>query len=202
GASRAGNSATVASPGPAPKTIIAPSSGWLAIRPRWIVHRCYSGPWRPRRGRHPLRSRSPARAFRDVAPGPGGCGGARVRRPLPVLRWRHQEAFRRLVDHRHLPFAKRFIAMLHASGAASTLQRRGIPHTRPSCGCASVPPDPFSTFSELLAVPLSRNGFMMGPEFARGYQRSMGKRANENPPRAWAAAPGAAVRPETTSGGT
>jgi hypothetical protein len=43
---------------------------------------------------------------------------------------------------------------------------------------------------------------MMGPEFARGYQRSMGKRANENPPRAWAAAPGAAVRPETTSGGT
>jgi hypothetical protein len=32
--------------------------------------------------------------------------------------------------------------MLHASGAASTLQRRGIPHTRPSCGCASVPPDP------------------------------------------------------------
>ena len=22
---------------------------------------------------------------------------------------------------------------------------------------------------------------MMGPEFARGYQRSMGKRANENP---------------------
>jgi hypothetical protein len=117
GASRAGNSATVASPGPAPKTIIAPSSGWLAIRPRWIVHRCYSGPWRPRRGRHPLRSRSPARAFRDVAPGPGGCGGARVRRPLPVLRRRHQEAFRRLVDHRHLPFAKRFIAMLHASGA-------------------------------------------------------------------------------------
>jgi hypothetical protein len=52
GASRAGNSATVASPGPAPKTIIALSSGWLAIRPRWIVHRCYSGPWRPRRGRH------------------------------------------------------------------------------------------------------------------------------------------------------
>jgi hypothetical protein len=51
GASRAGNSATVASPGPAPKTIIALSSGWLAIRPRWIVHRCYSGPWRPRRGR-------------------------------------------------------------------------------------------------------------------------------------------------------
>src|SRR5260370_26894505 len=34
------------------------------------------------------------------------------------------------------------IAMLHASGAASTLQRRGIPHTRHSCGCASVPPDP------------------------------------------------------------
>jgi hypothetical protein len=34
GASRAGNSATVASPGPAPKTIIALSSGWLAIRPR------------------------------------------------------------------------------------------------------------------------------------------------------------------------
>jgi len=32
--------------------------------------------------------------------------------------------------------------MLHASGAASTLQRRGIPHTRHSCGCASVPPDP------------------------------------------------------------
>jgi hypothetical protein len=52
GASRAGNSATVASPGPAPKTIIALSSGRLAIRPRWIVHRCYSGPWRPRRGRH------------------------------------------------------------------------------------------------------------------------------------------------------
>ena len=71
GASRAGNSATVASPGPAPKTIVALSSGWLAIRPRWIVHRYYSGPWRPRRGRHPLRSRSPARAFRDVAPGPG-----------------------------------------------------------------------------------------------------------------------------------
>jgi len=22
-------------------------AGWLAIRPRWIVHRCYSGPWRP-----------------------------------------------------------------------------------------------------------------------------------------------------------
>jgi hypothetical protein len=65
GASRAGNSATVASPGPAPKTIIALSSGWLAIRPRWIVHRCYSGPWRPRRGRH--HRRSPARAFRDVA---------------------------------------------------------------------------------------------------------------------------------------
>jgi hypothetical protein len=34
GASRAGNSATVVSPGPAPKTIIALSSGWLAIRPR------------------------------------------------------------------------------------------------------------------------------------------------------------------------
>jgi hypothetical protein len=49
GASRAGNSATVASPGPAPKTIVALSSGWLAIWPRWIVHRCYSG---PRRGRH------------------------------------------------------------------------------------------------------------------------------------------------------
>ena len=49
---------------------------------------------------------------------------------------------RRLVDHRHLPFVNRFIAMLHASGAASTLQRRGIPHTRHSCGCASVPPDP------------------------------------------------------------
>ena len=31
GASRAGNSATVASPGPAPKAIIALSSGWLAI---------------------------------------------------------------------------------------------------------------------------------------------------------------------------
>jgi hypothetical protein len=27
-------------PGPAPKTIIALSSGWLAIRPRWTVHRC------------------------------------------------------------------------------------------------------------------------------------------------------------------
>ena len=40
GASRVGNSATVASPGPAPKTIIALSCGWLAIRPRWIVHRC------------------------------------------------------------------------------------------------------------------------------------------------------------------
>jgi hypothetical protein len=52
GASRAGNSATVASPGPAPETIIARSSSRLAIRPRWIVHRCYSGPWRPRRGRH------------------------------------------------------------------------------------------------------------------------------------------------------
>jgi hypothetical protein len=52
GASRAGNSATVAAPGPAPKSIIALSSGWLAIRPRWIVHRCYSGPWRPRRGHH------------------------------------------------------------------------------------------------------------------------------------------------------
>jgi hypothetical protein len=34
GASRAGNSATVASPGPAPKTIVALSSGWLAIRLR------------------------------------------------------------------------------------------------------------------------------------------------------------------------
>jgi hypothetical protein len=63
-------------------------------------------------------------------------------RPFPVLRWCHQEAPRRLVDHRHLPFANRFIAMLHASGAASTLQRRGIPHTRHSCECASVPPDP------------------------------------------------------------
>src|SRR6516225_3411221 len=49
---------------------------------------------------------------------------------------------RRLVDHRHLPFVNRFIAMLHASGAASTLQRGGIPHTRHSCECASVPPDP------------------------------------------------------------
>jgi hypothetical protein len=58
---------------------------------------------------------------------------------LPRL---HQERLRRLVDHRHLPFANRFIAMLHALGAASTLQRRGIPHTRHSCGCASVPPDP------------------------------------------------------------
>jgi hypothetical protein len=68
---------------------------------------------------------------------------------LPVLRRRHQEAFRRLVDHRHLPFAKRFIAMLHASGAASTLQRGGIPHTRHSCGCASVPPDPTPWFAGL-----------------------------------------------------
>jgi hypothetical protein len=59
GASRAGNSATVDSPGPAPKTIIALSSGWLAIRPRWIVHKGYSGPWRPPRGGHPPRSRSP-----------------------------------------------------------------------------------------------------------------------------------------------
>jgi len=64
--------------------------------------------------------------------------------PLPVLPRRHQETFRRLVDHRHLPFANRFIAMLHASGAASTLQRGGIPHTRHSCECASVPPDPKS----------------------------------------------------------
>jgi hypothetical protein len=61
---------------------------------------------------------------------------------LAVLGRCHQEAPRRLVNHRHLPIANRFIAMLHASGAASTLQRRGIPHTRPSCGCASVPPDP------------------------------------------------------------
>jgi len=67
---------------------------------------------------------------------PGGRG------PLAVLGRCHQEAPRRLVNHRHLPFANRFIAMLHASGAASTLQRRGIPHTRHSCGCASVPPDP------------------------------------------------------------
>jgi hypothetical protein len=37
GASRVGNSATVASPGPAPKTIIALSSGRLAIRPRCAV---------------------------------------------------------------------------------------------------------------------------------------------------------------------
>jgi hypothetical protein len=62
--------------------------------------------------------------------------------PLAVLGRCHQEAPRRLVNHRHLPFANRFIAMLHASGAASTLQRRGIPHTRHSCECASVPPDP------------------------------------------------------------
>jgi hypothetical protein len=70
-------------------------------------------------------------AFDAGRPGPiGGVGPC------------HQEAPRRLVNHRHLPIANRFIAMLHASGAASTLQRRGIPHTRPSCGCASVPPDP------------------------------------------------------------
>src|ERR1700758_3884584 len=68
GASRAGNSATVASPGPAPKTIIALSSGWLAIRPRWIVHRCYSGPWRPRRGRHHRDLDRPRDQVRAVAP--------------------------------------------------------------------------------------------------------------------------------------
>jgi hypothetical protein len=38
--------------------------------------------------------------------------------------------------------------MLHASGAASTLQRRGIPHTRHSCECASVPPDPKAHFCD------------------------------------------------------
>jgi hypothetical protein len=49
-----------------------------------------------------------------------------LRGPLAVCRC-HQEAPRRLVNHRHLPFANRFIAMLHASGAASTLDRGGIP---------------------------------------------------------------------------
>ena len=73
---------------------------------------------------------------------PGGRG------PLAVLGRCHQEAPRRLVNHRHLPFANRFIAMLHASGAASTLQRRGIPHTRHSCECASVPPDPKAHFCD------------------------------------------------------
>ena len=88
GASRAGNSATVASPGPAPKTIIALSSGWLAIRPRWIVHKCYSGPWRPRRGRHPRDLDRPRELFvmlRQVR----AVAAARVRRPS--LRRRHQE---------------------------------------------------------------------------------------------------------------
>jgi hypothetical protein len=46
-----------------------------------------------------------------------------IRRPLPVLRWCHQKKIGRLIDHRHLPFANRFVAMLPASGAASTLQR-------------------------------------------------------------------------------
>jgi hypothetical protein len=68
-------------------------------------------------------------------------------RPLQMLPRRHQEGPRRFVDHRHLPFANHFIAMLHASGAASTLQRGGIPHTRHSCECASVPPDPVFPFS-------------------------------------------------------
>ena len=46
--------------------------------------------------------------------------------PLPVLPRRHQETFRRLVDHRHLPFANHFIAMLPASGDAPA--RGDIPH--------------------------------------------------------------------------
>ena len=91
GASRVGNSATVASPGPAPKTIIALSSGWLAIRPRWIVHKCYSGPWRPRRGRHiaPTKTRPglgrphPRRRCRlkrqAAGPLPAACFSARPR---------------------------------------------------------------------------------------------------------------------------
>ncbi len=33
-------------------------AGWQPW-PRWIVHKCYSGPWRPRRGGHPPRSGSP-----------------------------------------------------------------------------------------------------------------------------------------------
>jgi hypothetical protein len=40
-----------------------------------------------------------------------------------MLRWCHQKKIGRLIDHRHLPFANRFVAMLPASGAASTLQR-------------------------------------------------------------------------------
>src|SRR5262249_14262925 len=44
----------------------------------------------------------------------------RVLRPLPVLRRCHQKGVRRLVDHRHLPFANRFAAMLPASGDAPT----------------------------------------------------------------------------------
>jgi hypothetical protein len=82
-----------------------------------------------------------------------------LRGPLAVCRC-HQEAPRRLVNHRHLPFANRFIACC----THRALHRRWIagafPHTRhPLADPASVPPDPFSTF-------------------------------------------GAAVRPETTSGGT
>jgi hypothetical protein len=128
-------------PGPAPKTIIALSSGRLAIRPRWIVHRCYSGPWRPAARPPPPRSRSP-RELLVAARLLGLALRVQDTRPFAVLRRRHQEGPGRFVDHRHLPFANRFVAMLHASGAASTLQRRGIPHTRHSCGCASVPPDP------------------------------------------------------------
>jgi hypothetical protein len=84
GASRAGNSATVASPGPAPRTIIALSSGWLAIRPRWIVHRCYSGPWRLRRGRHHRDLDRPRELFvmlRQVR----AVAAARVRREVTAL---------------------------------------------------------------------------------------------------------------------
>jgi len=46
--------------------------------------------------------------------------------PLQMLPQRHQEGPRRFVDHRHLPFANHFIAMLPASGDAPA--RGDIPH--------------------------------------------------------------------------
>jgi len=104
-------------PRPRAKTIIALSSGWLAIPAavdypqvlQWAVATAARPP-------PPAISIAPRELFvmlRQVR----AVAAARVRRPLPVVRRRHQKAFRRLVDHRRVPFAKRFIAMLHASGA-------------------------------------------------------------------------------------
>jgi hypothetical protein len=169
---------------------------WLAIRPRWIVHRCYSGPWRPRRGHQRDLDRSsellvvkgqigPPALAHDPGPHHGplrqrrsttysASSATATRRKYSTTRsstvlivaarksmtcilafdagraGAHWRCWAGVIKkrpggssvHRHLPFANRFIAMLHASGAASTLQRGGIPHTRPSCRCASVPPDP------------------------------------------------------------